>query len=172
MTKEFFILGLPRSRTAWLANFLTYDGFFCHHEALDGCLTEYEYVEKVRGSGDASTATMLVDLEAYFPHAPKLIIERDVERSIEYGIEVFGIDMSEYLYQLKERLDSVKGLRIHFDDIDEHLGVIWEYLTGTPCDMDRANMLKNMNVQVNDPFIYDGVAMKEFMASVQFPESL
>lgn len=31
---DYFIVGLPRSRTAWLANFMTYDCSFCFHEGL------------------------------------------------------------------------------------------------------------------------------------------
>ena len=33
MKNIFFITGLPRSRTAWLANWFTYGHTFCFHEA-------------------------------------------------------------------------------------------------------------------------------------------
>ena len=41
--KRFLILGLPRSRTAWLANFLTTDRSFCDHDA-SGQATSFESV--------------------------------------------------------------------------------------------------------------------------------
>ena len=44
--RNFFVLGLPRSRTAWLANFLTYDGYFCFHEGIDGCRSIDDYKKK------------------------------------------------------------------------------------------------------------------------------
>src|SRR5580700_9385789 len=43
----FIIMGLPRSRTAWLAAFLTDGDVHCHHELMRMCQTPSEYPAKL-----------------------------------------------------------------------------------------------------------------------------
>lgn len=63
MGKRFFITGLPRSRTAWLANFLTFGASFCYHEGLLGCRSLDDLYRKMDAlkrpvCGDADTALL------------------------------------------------------------------------------------------------------------------
>jgi len=158
---SFFVLGLPRSRTAWLANFLTYDGNFCYHEGLDGCHTIEEYYNKVDGvKGDSGTGLMLIDLPK---DSPKVIIENDVEKSITFAKEVYGIYDPKFFYFLKDKLDSVEGLRVNFEDINDSLEQIWTHLIGTPYDYERGELLRNMNIQTNNFYDYDFNAMRNLL---------
>ena len=48
MSDNFFITGLPRSRTAWFSAFMTASGFPCGHELINNCETVEDYKEKVK----------------------------------------------------------------------------------------------------------------------------
>lgn len=160
---NFFVIGLPRSRTAWLSNFLTYDGHFCHHEGLNNCLSMKEYKEKLGDDGDSCTGLMFVDLEKEFPKAKKLIIESDVNKSIDFMYKTYGVYNPEYCHFMKERLDEMTGKRIAAEEINTHLSEIWDYLIGTPYNERRGDMLSSMNIQVQDPFNYDMNAAAAFL---------
>jgi hypothetical protein len=158
---SFFILGLPRSRTAWLANFMTYEGTFCYHEGINGCHSVEEYKAKLGyNKGDSSTGAMLLDLDKHFPDAKKVIIESDINRAIEYSEELTGNPNEDWMMHTQARLYQLKGLRVEFDYINDSLKAIWEYLTDTEYDENRANMLLKLNIQVQDPYSHDLEAAK------------
>lgn len=139
------ILALPRSRTAWLANFLTTEKTFCYHDPLAN-MWSYRDVSSLkmdRITGVADTGLALFDLSIF--DCKKLIIERslnDVYASLDKFLP--EVDLS----NLNEKLYRIEGLRIGFDEINERLEEIWDYCTGLPFDALRADQLKNMNVQV------------------------
>lgn len=157
---SFFIMGLPRSRTAWLANFMTYGKSFCFHEGLNGCYSIDKYKEKLNGRGDSSTGTMLFDIDEYFPGSKKLIIESDPVDAIKFSYSTYGVGNEAWIYHLRSLLDEQKGLRVYVEEIDENLKKIWEYLSDEPYDRDRGEMLKGLNIQVNNPHDYDVEAAK------------
>lgn len=144
---KFLVLGLPRSRTAWLSVFLSHDGNYCHHEGINGCRSLSEYYAKVDGYGDSTTAGML----CYGLDVPTLIIERDPSYAIKYCEEVFRYSGDVPMRDLRFRLNRVKGLRVHFDTINDRLEEIWAYLIGTPYNDERGKALSLMNIQVEDP---------------------
>jgi hypothetical protein len=163
---NFFVLGLPRSRTAWLANFLTYDNHFCFHEAMNGCRSIDEYKEKLAYNGDSNTGMMLFNMNALFPDSPKVIIERDPKYAIDYCYKTYGSYDPQLIYVLKEGLDKIDGLRIRYDDIDNRLQEIWEYLIGDGYNKQRANLLKKLNIQVQDPHDIDIEAASKLLNAV------
>ena len=84
MNRYFFIVGYPRSRTAWLANLLTYGNTFCHHEALHNAphardllslmeVTPAEYV----GDADPSLPLFAEGILREFRGARFVYIHRD-----------------------------------------------------------------------------------------------
>lgn len=150
---SFFILGLPRSRTAWLANFMTHDGLFCYHEGIDGCTSMNEYKEKIGNDGDSSTGLIMLNLDRYFTDAKKVIIDTSIDRAAEFGSEAYGVDMTDMFEKAKNKLDAMDGLHIDFNDINVRLREIWEYITDKPFNQKRADMLVKLNIQVND--VYD-----------------
>jgi hypothetical protein len=83
--RPFFIVGLPRSRTAWLANLLTVPGqSFCWHEGEAGHGNLDQLVAKMKRRpesrvGNASSAIACYGDDVYrlLPEARYIIIERD-----------------------------------------------------------------------------------------------
>lgn len=154
---SFFVVGLPRSMTAWMANFLTYDGNYCFHEGMNGCHSLAEYKRKIMGCGDSGTGIMLIDIEKEFPDAKVLIIERDPRRAEEFAREHFGeVDLT----YIKERLNKMGGMRVKFEEVKQNLESIWGYLIGTPYDSRRGELLCGLNIQVNLPYKADLPAAK------------
>jgi len=161
---SFLILGLPRSRTAWLANFMSYDGYCCHHEGTNGCYTMKEYKAKLGPCiGDANTGLTLIDINKHFPDTKIVIIDSAIDKAIAHSKKIYGVDFTSDLLNMKVKLDKVKGLHIPFNDIDNNLEVIWDYLTsGKPYNTQRAEMLKGLDIKVKEPFIINVEAVRSF----------
>jgi hypothetical protein len=82
--RHFFVLGLPRSRTAWASIALTVGRSYCFHDGLHGCRDFSEYLnrltsrpEEVIGDSSPALAPHAQALVECFPDAPWLILERD-----------------------------------------------------------------------------------------------
>ena len=165
---NFFVVGLPRSRTAWLANFLTYDNRFCYHEGIDGCSTIEEYKKKLgTNKGDSCTGLMLLELNKEFPNAPVVIIENNITKAVKFSRQTYGIETTKEMQILKEKMSFIRGLRIKLENINEALEDIWVHLIGTPYNEERGNLLKNMNIQTNNYFNYDEKAAKTLLMGMQ-----
>ena len=96
---NFMILGLPRSRTAWLANFMTYNDFFCMHEGMRGCKTVDEYLKQfTSGVGDSTTAAMFFSFFGRFK-ARTLIIDSDISDALYRSVNTYGIHNGPVYYQ-------------------------------------------------------------------------
>lgn len=160
---SFFILGLPRSRTAWLANFLTYGKTFCHHEGMNGCRSIEEYRKKIGSNGDAGTGLMLLDLDRLFPESPRVIIESDPKKAIAFAKKAYGIDSPEWFYYLRNRLDAMGGLRIHVDEINDNLERIWSLVSREPYNRERGELLKRLRVETLDVHDIDREAMNALL---------
>ena len=80
MTTPFFITGIPRSRTAWAANWLTTDTTLCFHEpkeSIDELLAQYPQFQV-----GVSSCMLVRDYFAVcrqYPTAKWVYIERDKE---------------------------------------------------------------------------------------------
>ena len=165
---NFFILGLPRSRTAWLANFMTYDEFYCYHEGINSCSSIDDYKTKLGSSGgDSTTAIMEVDITKYFPTSRKVIIDSSITAAVAYGKEHFGIDTTELLLQTKEKLDEMHGLHVPLENIDSELETIWAYLTNDiQFDAKRAELLLSLDIKTKEPYHFDIEAAKKLLWSL------
>ena len=165
---NFFVCGLPRSRTAWLANFLTVDRL-CYHEGLDGCHTLEEYKQKLgNNNGDSSTGLMLIDINNIFPDSPKVVIRSDIKNAIDYAYKAYGYYDPQYIEFLHEKLINIDGLHIRFEEIDERLEEIWNYLLDSPFNKERAEILKKLHIEIKDPFAFDIESMKDLWTSLNW----
>lgn len=134
--RRFFIYSTPRSGSAWLSNFLTYDGSFCQHEPLanDRAFNFLDY--PVSGAVDTGAAFI-----KYAPPEGTNIFHlarnhAEVKESLK-NIGLNSYDLSAYK----------SGFRYSdLFDID-YLEVLWGIVTGLPFDRNRAEMLIEMNVQ-------------------------
>tara|TARA_R110000823_G_scaffold201784_1_gene332632 strand:+ start:6128 stop:6634 length:507 start_codon:yes stop_codon:yes gene_type:complete len=163
----FFVTGLPRSRTAWLANFLTYGDNLCYHEGILGCKNIDEYIDKIGNGGDSNTLLASFDHTKFFPDAKVVIIDSTIEASVQYGWDYYNKDMTVPMHMLKVRLDGMRGLHVPFSEINNNLKNIWEYLYEEPYNEKRANMLVDLNIQMQNPQDMDIKTLSNFMTSTK-----
>jgi len=145
---SFFVFGLPRSRTAWLSVFLSQSGIYCHHEGINGCKSMDEYKEKIAGCGDSTTAISFIDGHE---DSPVVIIEKtdeEFKRCVDWCSDFTGKDMMASMVLERDRLYSVKGLRVMQSDIDNRLEEVFTHLTGCEFKSWYAN-LSLLNIQSN-----------------------
>lgn len=161
---NYFVAGLPRSCTAWLSVFLSQSGQYCYHEAINGCKSRKEYLNKLGGCGDSSTGLMYLSINELFPDSPVIIIEKNTKQlkhCVEWGNKVFKVDTGMQIMQANELLRSMEGLRVKQSDIFDRLPEIFTYLTRTPWDEKYAR-LKDLNIQ-SDPLNMDLESARIFM---------
>jgi len=161
---SFFLTGLPRSRTAWFSEFLPN----CLHEGINGCRTRHEYVQKVGEGGDSSCALMFFNLADYFPKAPVVIVERDLDDVVDSlnSIGLFNDQVYFMLIQSLKRLNKMDGLRVEYEHID--LEAVWDRLIGTRMDYERTLDMDAINIQkVN--YRPDIAAFNEFTGGALCP---
>ncbi len=148
---SYFVVGLPRSRTAWLSVFLSQSGMHCFHDGFNGCKTLKEYHEKIYCCGDSSTGLMLFDLNKEYPDSPVLIIEKteeEIEKCILWCDLVYGGSSREVILDLNERMKKIEGLRIMQSDVYNKLPEIWSHLIGAIWS-DHYALMTNLNIQAN-----------------------
>lgn len=152
---NYFIVGLPRSRTAWLANFLTHGASLCFHEAL-------RYVEKPEelkafmerdadyvGDCDPMLAIHWRKVAEMFPDAKWVVIDRkieDVRKSCQrVGVPEVGL---EKLHEnLSELCKELTPWYVDYERLDDNIHGLWAYLfPSVPFPEDRYAMLRQMYV--------------------------
>ena len=163
---NFLILGLPRSRTAWLANFMSTQGLSCSHEGLNGCISLQEYRNRFsENSGDSNTGLALFDFEPLFEDFKIVIIDSNIETAVNFSKKHFSHDSTDFMTELKIRLLDIDGLHIPFSKINDRLEDIWNYLTPKQFDDRRAKMLIGFDVQVRNVHDFDSVAHEALLES-------
>lgn len=147
---KYFVFGLPRSRTAWLSAFLSQSNTYCYHEAINNCLTEQEYISKIEGCGDSTTAFPWCPVDEY-EGKPILIIEKSKDEfthCIEWCDFTFNDDSKDILINQYDELMGIDGMRVQQSKIDESLPEIFEYLTGEEW-RDRYAIMSALNIQAD-----------------------
>lgn len=153
---NFFITGLPRSRTSWFASFMSSGDVFCHHEALNGCKSKEEFYQKLnlpyRIVGNSDCGLAYTDFQKL--NAPTLIIHRDKEEVVESLVKAGICDRSviNVLTDLELRLFDLNGLHVPFNEIDSRIREIYHYLTGEFPDENRIRLFSNMRIQPIDTY--------------------
>lgn len=153
MADNFFITGLPRSRTAWLAAYFTNGDVYCYHEALNGLKSKSEFDEVMTHklgislTGNSDSGLLLTDFNTRFPDAPIVIIERPM-RDVILALWNAGIPHYEPLLALiQERMDLRFGcLKIEYDQIDNRLPDICAHI-GVRYDKARHELFNSLNIQ-------------------------
>lgn len=165
--RPFFIVGLPRSRTAWLANLLTVPGqSFCWHEGEAGHGNLDQLVEKMKrrpesrvGNASSGIACYGDDVYRLLPEARYIIIERDLESAKQAFAEVASeyVDVDIVWPSIIQRFNSFIEsltehyvLKIRYDQLhDEKTCInIWDFATGELAwDSERWQILTELNVQ-------------------------
>lgn len=162
--KTFFITGLPRSRSSWMANFLTWGTTMCFHDGFVGYDLVGGLVAKMKawkgdcvGHADPMNALFTDQLAAEFPDAKWVVVLRNPDDARQSSEKAFGwpADTSRAQTEVvREKLGDVILLRnpmlVYFDDINydvamsvaRHVNPDWD------CPRERAEMLCGFNVQL------------------------
>lgn len=136
---DFLILSLPRSGSAWLSNFLTYEDVFCFHEIA----LESNLVRTAPICGAVDTMLYLSNLTA-----PKMFVLRrnyvDIRHSLrKLTPHVFDDDIGRFEARTKNLTAIHYELLFNID----YLATVWSYFSLMPFNSARAKQLIEMNVQ-------------------------
>lgn len=142
---DFAVFGLPRSGTAWIANWLTTDSTLCRHDPFaDGLPETWAFDHRKRGV--ACTGGYLFPQWVDSLQCPIAVIERDVN-DCEASSNEIGFHGVE---PLARWLAQVKARRWRFEDLwrEESACELQAFLLpDLPFDVVRYRQLKQMNVQ-------------------------
>ena len=171
---HFFITGMPRSRTAWLANLLTYGPSFCYHDLTRETRDSVEFGVRLQSaealvSGDSDSG-LLLDVEKWvqvFPRARWVLIHRNAEECEKSFRRYFhperpypGVTegvIGPAFQVCVERFEAAKValkdrvLNVNFNDLwqEDVVEGVWQWcLPGTRFPRARWGMLETFQVNV------------------------
>lgn len=160
--RPFFIIAMPRCRTAWIANLLTWGNTVCFHElwidAADDLGAFKAKIGAQNGNSDSSNCFHIDELIAAYPEAAYVVIESDrdrVFRSIQKACpEPFDESAMNIVYEAfqyaKRTVADTSPLVIDADNwrpVDT-LRLWSKCLPGLEFPYARNNQLDFMNVQI------------------------
>jgi len=162
---DFIVLGLPRSGTTWLANWLTTDRSLCLHDPFALGAPE-TWPRDARRFGISCTGAFLFPKWLAQQQCPVAIIERDPE-ACDRSLHRIGLGDTSGLI---DTLHEVDGRRWRFDDIwdeDKASELLAFLLPGMPFDALRYRMLRDIQIQPHmgkwrfDPSVFDEMKRRE-----------
>ena len=167
---KFFITGLPRSRTAWCANFLTSGDSFCWHDGLANCRSLDEFEKRMEaatlcGDSDSGLVFFYDELRERYRDAQWAIVRRPAEEVVRslLAMEPYeGIpaiteaDARALVENASERLEKIaldpRVLSLSASDLSTREGaraLWWHCLRDrSPWNDARWQQLRDMNVTV------------------------
>ena len=151
---KFFIFAPPRSRTAWLANFLTYGDSFCWHEGtvFRSVKNMFDGMDYLAVGNSDSTNPFFID--EILEHNPKLVVIQNEFKNVKSSLESIGLwnkAGERLLYKSFENIEKIKQLNpliVHFHEIDKKAAEIWDYCTDLPLNQKRLEQLLIFNIEV------------------------
>ena len=143
----YFLSAVGRSRTAWLAAFLSSNEKPCYHEGSVKFSNPVAYEDALlAGAGDSTSLLLITRMHEVYPEAPVVVIQRDI-------LEVYrsshnaGLPVElNTLLDLQEAQLNIQGLHVCYEDIDKRLPEICEYIS-VPYDLQKHKEFKNFNIQ-------------------------
>lgn len=162
MSQKVFVTGLPRSRTAWLANWLSWGESICLHDAFQHapsfeafCDTLNALPYQVVGHSDPANVFVWRKLQETYPGAKWIVIERDFEAVYVSCKRTFGWTSREPLWRMADRLEELRAAvqPIVLDFNAFNLGPQASRYLGLPWSSVRATQLAHMQVQVESNWL-------------------
>lgn len=169
MSRPFFILGLPRSRTYWLSRFLTYRDWTCGHEELRH-LRSFEDVKSWLSQpcvGSAETA--LAPFWRLIPEDAQIVIIRRPVAEVKDSLLRLNAGMNGafdpialdgLLKRLDAKLDQIRARRrgvlfVKFEDLqrEDVCRDIFEHCLPYPFDREWWRTISQFNLQANVPAV-------------------
>ena len=172
----FFVTGLPRSRTAWLANFFTWRESFCLHDAMAKGLNCRAVIDQLLAlnyhhAGDSDPALVFIakELQRLLPEARWLIVTRPKDEAMDsfarhFGARPYpGAPTGKRLRDVYDAWDAKLGetrallrggsyLEVPFEDLESKLVLeeCWRFLVpGVRWDAARCDLLQRLQVNVH-----------------------
>lgn len=147
---DYLIVGLPRSGTTWLANWLTTERSLCTHDPLyQAHYSSFDYHEIFLAKAiNGISCTGLWRFPEYVNNHPgkKIIIHRP--------IEAINASMRELSLPLLdngdvEKLENLDGTHLPYEDLwnKKTAEQLWSYLIGNDFDQVRWQQLQAFNIQ-------------------------
>lgn len=171
---NFFITGLPRSRTAWMAAAcMTAESVMCYHEPIEDYPSWQEATRLwhgveygATGIADSGLGFHLAEILAeYRPRT--LIIERD-SNEVAASLVPFGVDPRRFLEVLSRRLESSDILvkRVPFDQLDERMEECLRHLLpGIEIDPQKVRQMQRFTIQVDVARVRESAAKRRLEAA-------
>ncbi len=155
---NFFILGLPRSRTTWLSAYLLTDRVFCAHDVFSSedlypeefwGLSSYEY------TGSVDTDSVLATPYLRNVEAPLVIIDRCHREVYESLSRIPNIDKDKLKYHLTNQMDALEeaksfaNLVVPYDKLDDMMEELSYVCTpNVPFDKVKHAAFKGFNIRM------------------------
>lgn len=170
--KTFFIVGLPRSRTAWLANLLTYGDCFCFHEAINRVSGTQQLPalfeqagRTIVGDSDSGVPLMFPEIDLLFPDANYLFVHRDFNEALASTQKFLSEVSPQIILSMFEKLEAclrdmelrlprARRMSIGFRALDSFgvLDALNRFCTGrnftTAAARDRVRMLTTFRINI------------------------
>lgn len=159
----FLITGLPRSRTSWLAAFLTTGKSHCYHSGILGCRSFDDYKRKLSGPklfmGDSFTDTVLFydDIHRTFPGARWVVVRRDYQEAYLAYRKAFpdlhtALEAQEIFERIHNQFDSIPNdaCSVYFEDLNQRgvIKAIWEHcLPDIDWDEQRWKLFNGLKIE-------------------------
>lgn len=162
----FIVYALPRSRSAWIAAFLTYGEWVCHHDramlmrSMDDVQTFF-----APNTGTVETGVMMGWwlINHYVPGIRSVVIRRPVEDAIAsmMAVDVSGVasfdeakvrHIMTYGDRMLEKIGKRHGaLQLEFDELATKEGCrkLFEFCLPYPFDEGWWQIMRNQNIQVD-----------------------
>jgi hypothetical protein len=153
---NFFIASLPRSGTAWLANYLTYGDMLCLHDGFRELKTPIDMKAVLADTGfqytgncDASNLYFQSAIRDLFPKAKYIYIDRDPLTCEKSWKNKGGNDMKDWAIRAHEWITKSNDVMIvQYDDLFERSDEIGRYINPKwKCPPLRREMLRVTNIQ-------------------------
>jgi len=161
----FIIYALPRSRTAWLSRFLTYNDYTCYHEQAIFARSLSDIKTFFKGNmGTAETAAAQGRPLIHYvcPDIKEVVILRPVNEVVEsmikaaegiaaYNKPLLQRNMEYGDRQLRKMAKDPNVLCVDYADLqnEKTCAMIFEYCLPYQFDKDWWEFMKNKNVQAN-----------------------
>jgi hypothetical protein len=161
--KVFFVLSLPRSRSRWLATFLSYEGLDCGHDLAVECGSIGDFENALAGrvgtveTGAIAGWRLLIDR---YPQAKLVVVTRPIGEIVDsFSRAGFGVP-SGTMTELNVRAEMLRGvaqlpgvLAVTFDELRlmSVCKAIFEHTLELEFDYTWWDSLKDTNIQVDMP---------------------
>lgn len=153
--QTFFITGLPRSGTAWISNYLSWQNCVCIHDAWKYgspkfWKTKFETINPyAAGVSDPANVMLFDEINQEFPDAKWVLITRNIE-DVKKSCDTINFPLADFTKSL-EKLTKVKQvLKVQFKDLFNRADEIGTYIyEDWDCPTWRKDLLKDLNVQLH-----------------------